>query len=154
MKLFKLLFEEDEKEIYTAFIPLKDLVVNYDSLFDAYDDCRYKKLCSKSEGPVEVYKIENESEKYQLYDGYHRLFEYLLNLKHKENNGKILVKVDNSYLTKEYWAVTPESKRWIYDGSKKYGNLENFFGKNARKELDGIAKEFFDRKKGPNNETI
>lgn len=143
MKLSEILFE-NEPQNTTLLLPLKDLVVSRNSLFDAYDDCRYRRACSKTEGPIQVYEIDEEPGKYQLYDGYHRLFEYLLGLKHKSSNGLILATVGNSYSNKEYWAVTPINERWIYKPSKKYGNLEDFFGKGyiggVKNELDRIAK--------------
>lgn len=130
---------EDEYEVQ-KLISLKDLVVNYESLFDAYTDCRYRKACSKSEGPIQVFEIEDEEGKYQLFDGYHRLFEYLIDLRHRKNMGMIPVEINNSYMVKQNWAVAPKSKRWLYDPSKKYGNLEVFFHKRGERELDTFVK--------------
>lgn len=132
--------EEEQEEKIEANIPLKDLVVNYNSLFDAMIDCRYNKACSKTKGPIQVFEIEDEKGKYQLFDGYHRLFEYLIDLKHKKNAGMIPAEVSNSYLVKQYWAVAPEASRWIYDPLKKYGNLEMFFGTGGKRKLDIFVK--------------
>lgn len=118
-----------ENENVVKLISLKNLVVNRESLFEAYIDCFYKNACSKTSGPINVFEITNEVGKYQLYDGYHRLIAFLINQKHRKDNGEILVKINNSYSIKEYWSVTPENERWFYVSNKKYGNLENFSNK-------------------------
>lgn len=55
---------------------IENLVVNWDSLFDAYVESYYKDKRSKSTGPLTV--IEREDGRYQLVDGYHRLIEMLV----------------------------------------------------------------------------
>ena len=133
MKLSNILYEQDiDNEVnIIKTISLENLVVNRDSLFEAYIACLYKNKCSKTNKPINVYEIEDEPEKYQLYDGYHRLIEYLIDQNHKKNKNMIAAEINNSFSIKEYWAIAPKNKRWQYIGSKKYGNLEDLTSKST-----------------------
>lgn len=106
-------------------LPLEDLVVHREALFNAYDDCFWRHACSKTLGPIEVMPLEKEPGKFQLVDGYHRLVQYLIDRKHVSNNGEIPVKINNDPGIQGYYAVALPNERWEYDGSLKYGNLED-----------------------------
>jgi len=126
--LLRCLFEEvEEEESETSEflrIPIGDLVVNRNSLFDAYEDCFWRNACSRTRGPVKVIEIEGEPGKYQLVDGYHRFVTFLINRRHKSDGGYIPVEVSHAYLDRD-WAITPMNQRWEYISRKKYANLED-----------------------------
>lgn len=116
-------------------LPLEKLIVFRSSLFKAFDDCSRGK-CSRSTGPIEVFRVNDG---YQLLDGHHRLVEYLLNQKHLENSYTIPVKVRTGPSTLDY-AVAEPDERWDYDGSLKYGNLEDLADEEI---LDDLVIELF-----------
>lgn len=114
-----------EEEHPAQKISLSDLVVNRQSLLDAYDDVFLRKAPSRSRGPLEVMPIDDEPGKYQLIDGHHRLVEFLIQQNHRNANGMIEVVVNDSDAVKSYYAVPPTGKRWQFLPGKKYGNLES-----------------------------
>jgi hypothetical protein len=103
---------------------LGNLVVFRSSLYRAFDDCERGK-CSHTKGPVEVFPLRSEQGKYQLFDGYHRLIEYLTARKHLKNNHTIPVKIVDKEWVRKTYSIAPEGDRWEYDGSLKYGGLED-----------------------------
>lgn len=136
-------------------LSLQDLVVSRDALMNAVDDCLARDACSKTPGAVEVMPIEGEPGKFQLVDGYHRLVQYLINRNHTKNNSMIPVKINDEAGIQNYYAVAPLNKRWNYDSSKKYGNLENvwqlklihwYIKKHREKNQIGKGKNLFESK--------
>jgi len=114
-------------------ISLNDIVVAYESLFEAYINCKYKNACSKTTTPIEVMSLDTENGKFLLIDGHHRLVEYLATKKFAKNDNKIQAKINDDSWAQNTFAVPPKNLRWEFDGTKKFGNLERF-----TKDLSGL----------------
>lgn len=105
----------------TFELPLDQLVVNHNSLLDAYSNTTHssRERGSRSNGPLAVWRTENGE--HLLVDGHHRLVAHLLSGQH---GGKVPVKIVGTGHT-DYWHVPLQQERARLNPGAKYGGLEN-----------------------------
>lgn len=106
-------------------IPLSDLIISRDSLFKAMNDISRGRV-SKTQDLIHVWENEN---KYQLVDGYHRVFEYILS-----NQKSVQAEVIGRGYS-DYWATVHPEQQFQYNPNTPYHGLEDLADEEILEEL-------------------
>lgn len=121
-------YDEDDEEYYDLIeFDLSELLLSRRSLLGVLNnfiDGRKSKSLNK---PLNIWKLDNG--KFFLTDGYHRVFEYLLSNKLKQN----IIIVGEGY--SDYYAEPKGDNIFRVDKSLQFNGLENIIDINILKSL-------------------
>lgn len=113
-------------ENHVIDFPLKYLIISRKSLFETLSDMEHGKY-SKSKNPIHIW--QREDGKYQLVDGYHRVFATLL-------LGKATIKAEiigQGY--SDYHATVNLNDKFEYKNENKYKGLEDLADEEILEEI-------------------
>ena len=110
-------FKEYLTEGYYKTIKIENIVADRDVMYRTMNDIDRGEVSRTDKKVLTFLKIEGEKGKYQLTDGNHRLFQWLLQGV-KQVRGYI-------ELYSDYWAIADKKGRIQFDSKMKYGGLED-----------------------------
>ena len=109
-------------------IPFANLIISRNSLFRAMQDVEKGRTSKTVNSPIEVWGLEG-NQNYQLTDGYHRVFVYLI-FGSKSVQAEI---IGRGY--SDYWTIATLHDRFQYNPTLKFQGLENLADEEILEDL-------------------